>query len=166
MSYAIEGLIYCYRKNLDYGPKLVSDLTADQMVAQPVSGLAIPANHPAWIFSHLNVYLPIIEAMIQGQTFADPKDHPFAMQRRPQNDSALYASREEWVDTLVEGHQNVIRLLSAADDSLLGQPVSLARWQPIMPNLGIALPYLMLNHENSHLGQLSTWRRVQGLPPV
>jgi len=166
MSHAIEGLVYCYRKNLDYAPKLVADLSPDQMVAQPTKELPIPTNHPAWVFSHLNVYLPVIQSLIQGKTFPDPKDHPFGMQSKPQSDRSIYPSKEELVDTFVEGHQAIIELLSQADDSLLGQPVTLTRWQSIMPTLGIALPYLMLNHENGHLGQISTWRRVQGLPPV
>jgi hypothetical protein len=35
-----------------------------------------------------------------------------------------------------------------------------------MPQVGIVLPYLMLVHENTHLGQVSAWRRILGLPPV
>jgi hypothetical protein len=42
----------------------------------------------------------------------------------------------------------------------------LPRWKEIMPTVGIALPYLLLVHENQHLGQLSAWRRVLGLPAV
>jgi len=49
---------------------------------------------------------------------------------------------------------------------LLDQAVVLERWQQFMPTAGIALPYLMLVHENTHFGQLSAWRRVQGLPSV
>lgn len=165
MSVAIEGLVYCWKKNLDYAPKLVSDLTEEQMAWQPnQSGL--PANHAAWVLSHLNVYIPIIESLIQGQAFDDPKPHKFGMTSKPERDRSLYASKQELVDTFVAGHHNVLRLLEGASDAILEQEVALARWKELMPKVGIALPYLMLNHENNHLGQLSAWRRVQGLPSV
>lgn len=166
MSHAINGLLYAWKKNLEYGPKLVADLSDEQLTAQPIADLSSPANHPAWIFSHLNVYLPIIEALIQGKKFDDPKEHRFGMLSRPESDRSLYSSKQELLTEFISGHERVVELLQKSDDSVLGHAVSLERWQPMMPFSGIALPYLMLNHENCHLGQLSAWRRVLGLPSV
>lgn len=166
MSHAIKGLIYCWKKNLDYAAKLVADLEDSQMAIQPVSNLSIPANHPAWVLSHLNVYLPIIEALVRGEAFDDPKGHRFGMQSKPESDRSVYPSKANLLDEFIGGHERVIALLENADDAVLGQQVSLERWQPIMPVAGIALPYLMLNHENGHLGQVSAWRRIQGLSSV
>ena len=165
-SIAIEGLLFGWSKNLDYGPKLVADLDEQQMVAQPAGVGEKPANHPAWVFSHLNAYLPVIEALIRGEEFADPKDHPFGMQSAPQSDRSIYASKEQLVSTFVQGHEVVRDLLESADESVLIRPVKLPRWENVMPKVGIALSYVMLNHENMHLGQLSAWRRVQGMPSV
>ncbi len=166
MSHAIQGLLYAWKKNLDYAPKLIADLSEEQMIGQPAANLERPANHPAWVFSHLNVYLPIIEAIIKGKTFDDPKEHRFGMLSHPEQDAGIYATKQELLDAFVDGHERVLELLEKSDDSVLGKPVSLARWQPIMPFAGIALPYLMLNHENGHLGQISAWRRIQGMPSV
>lgn len=166
MSHAIQGLLYGWNKNLDYGPKLVSDLTEEQLVAQPAVNLELPSNHPAWIFSHLNVYLPIIAAIILGEEFPDPKEHRFGMQSKPQSDRSIYPTKQELVDEFVRGHQQVIELLQSADDSVFENPIRLERWKNAMPHAGIALPYLMLNHENNHLGQISAWRRIQGFPSV
>ncbi len=166
MSHLIEGLVFCYRKNLDYGQKLVADLSQDQMCRPPVAGLEVPANHPAWVFSHLNVYLPIIESLILGETFPDPIDHPFGMKSKPEDDPSIYPAKEALLATFVGKHERILELLSQADDSLFAQPVTLTRWQPNMPVLGIALPYLMILHECTHLGQVSAWRRVHGLPMV
>jgi uncharacterized damage-inducible protein DinB len=38
--------------------------------------------------------------------------------------------------------------------------------QKELPTLGDILGHLMTTHPSLHLGQLSTWRRVIGLPPV
>jgi len=166
MSIAIEGLLFGWHKNLDYGQKLVADLTDEQLVAQPQLTGAGTLNHPAWLLSHLNLYLPVMVAIIRGESFEDPKVHRYGMQSKPQADRAAYPSKQVLVDDFVRGHEQVEAVLRAAGDAALERPITLPRWQPIMPQAGIALPYLMLNHENTHLGQLSAWRRSMGLPSV
>ncbi len=165
-SSIIEGLLFAWKKNQDYAPKLVADLSAEQMVTQPAADPEAPANHPAWVLSHLNVYLPIIRSIIKGESFEDPRPHKFGMLSRPVAEVSQYASKEELVHEFVQGHDQVSELLGNSDISVFEQAVSLPRWKEVMPTAGIALPYLMLNHENGHLGQLSAWRRIQGMPGV
>jgi len=162
----IEGYLFAWKKNQDYGAKLVSDLSEEQMVAQPASDPEAPSNHPAWVLSHLNVYHPVIRSIIKGETFEDPKGHPFGMLSKPEATRDIYASKEELVVAFVNGHTQITELLANADDSIFAQNVQLERWKDLMPTAGIALPYLMFNHENGHLGQVSAWRRIQGLPSV
>ncbi|MBL8892770.1 MAG: DinB family protein [Planctomycetaceae bacterium] len=165
MSIAIEGLIYGYKKNMDYATKLVADLSDEQMVAQPAGSAAV-ANHPAWVLSHLNIYLPVMVALIEGRTFADPKGHEFGMQSKPELGRGRYAAKEKLITEFTVGHEQVIESLRREGEAALNREMTLERWKPIMPQVGIALPYLMLVHENTHLGQLSAWRRIIGLPPV
>jgi DinB superfamily len=162
MSSAIKGLLFSWGKNLGYGQRLVADLTDEQMAVQPGPGM----NHPAWILSHLNAYHPVIEHVIKGELFDDPVAHKFGMKSKPEADRSIYASKDELVADFVTGHERVEQALRAASDSVLDQAVVLERWQQFMPTAGIALPYLMLVHENTHFGQLSAWRRVQGLASV
>ncbi|MEM7454147.1 MAG: DinB family protein [Planctomycetota bacterium] len=166
MSSVIEGLIFAWEKNKDYAVRLVSDLSDDQMCAQPSGATGQPANHPAWVLSHLNVYVPIVGSVIEGEAFEDPKGHQFGMQSKPESEKSLYASREELINEYVAGHDAVTALLRQADESIFSNPVQLERWKPVMPTAGITLPYLMLVHENVHLGQVSAWRRVQGMRAV
>jgi len=165
-SPVIKGYLYAWKKNQDYAPKLVADLSEEQMVAQPASDPDAPANHPAWVFSHLNAYLPIICNIILGEDFDDPKNHRFGMLSKPESSRETYPSKQELLDVFVKGHDQAAKLLGDADDSVFTQQVRLPRWSEIMPTAAIALPYLMFNHENMHLGQLSAWRRVQGMPSV
>ena len=166
MTSVIDGLLFCWEKNRDYGHRLVADLNDQQMVLQPAPADSAPTNHPAWVFSHLNAYLPVVESLIRGVSFADPKLHRFGMDSQPEADASIYAPRDELMAEYEKGHRQVADLLVAADDSLFDQQVNLDRWQTVMPTLGLALPYIMMCHENMHLGQLSTWRRVQGMPSV
>ena len=166
MSAIIDGLLNGWNKNDDYAQRLVADLTEAQMTAQPAPSDSTPSNHPAWVLSHLNAYLPVIQSLIRNETFEDPKNHPFGMLSKPEADASIYADKESLLKEWVEGHEAVRQLLQSADDSIFENDTLLERWKGPMPKVGIALPYVMLCHENIHLGQLSAWRRIQGMPSV
>jgi hypothetical protein len=166
MSMILQGLISGYRNNLDYATRLVSDLTEEQMVAQPAGLAGIAMNHPAWCLSHLCVYIPIIRQIIVGGEIVDPKDHRYGMQSKPEAERSGYPSKAAIVSEFTEGHERVMEELAQATDAIFDYDVRLERWHTRMPKAGVALPYLMLLHENQHLGQISAWRRAMGLPKV
>jgi len=162
MSSIVESLTFIWNKNLAYGQKLIADLYQEQMILQP----GPEVNHPAWVFCHLNTYLPIIQAICREETYPDPKDSPYGMNSHPQADASLYPGKEELLNEFVKGHEEAEKALRSAPASMLEKDISLGRWKDSMKiNLTI-LTYLMSLHENLHLGQLSAWRRVQGLPRV
>mgnify|MGYP001585628116 CR=1 FL=1 len=158
----VEALRYGFSKNLDYGSRLLSDLAEPQMIEQPAPGM----NHPAWILSHLNIYHPVMLNLLEGKTFPDPKTHPFGMDSKPGTNPAEYEPKEVLVRTFVQGHERALAALQKCDSSALEAEVSLERWKLTMPKVGVCLSYLMLVHENVHLGQISAWRRAMQLPPV
>lgn len=158
----IEILLYGWHKNGDYAQRLVGDLSEERMVHMPAGGM----NHPAWVLCHLNAYHGVIEALVQRRVFDDPKGHRFGMQSKPVTDASVYPGKGELIESFAAGHGRVVSALQAADPAVLGDAVSLERWRGVMPSVGAALGYLMLVHEATHLGQLSAWRRVQGLPSV
>ena len=166
MSAIIEGMLIPWQKNKDYGQRLVADLSEEQMAVQPNPAVELKMNHPAWVLSHLNAYLPVIVSIIKGESFEDPAQHRFGMKSKPEDDRSIYAPKNELVAAYVQGHDAVTDALTGATDAVFDQKIDLPRWQALLPNAGRALPYLMLMHENIHLGQLSAWRRVQGLPSV
>lgn len=166
MSSTLDGYIFCARKNLDYGQRLVADLTQDQMTLQPAPEGHPASNHPAWVLSHLNVYLPLLLHALKGNSFDDPKEHEFGMQSKPLSDASVYASKASLIGDYVAHHEQIISALQSADDSIFETEIQLPRWKPIMPTVGVCLPYLLCNHENMHLGQLSAWRRIQGMASV
>lgn len=166
MQAIVDGLILAWEKNSEYAERLVADLSAEQMIAQPAPEGKAPSNHPAWILSHLNVYHPIIGSLIEGEKFEDPKGNQFGMDSKPQADGSIYASKDELISTFVAGHKSVTEKLKNASPDFFENEVMLERWKSSFPKAGYALPYLMLLHENLHLGQLSAWRRIQGMPSV
>jgi hypothetical protein len=123
-------------------------------------------NHPAWVLSHLNAYHPVIVALLQGKTFDDPKEHPFGMKSKPVVDAGAYPAKQALVEAFVRGHEAVVAALQEADPAVLDGEVMLERWRKYFPSVGVVLGYLTLLHEATHLGQLSAWRRVQGMASV
>ena len=162
MNEFVQSLLIPWNKNADYASQLVSDLTQEQMVFQPGAGM----NHPAWIFSHLNAYHPVLLALLEGRPFEDPKSHRFGMQSKPEADASIYLPKESLMAEFAAGHASVQQALIDSTEEQRSKPMELERWKPIFPTVGAALGYVMVFHESTHLGQLSAWRRVQGMPSV
>ncbi|MEM8783010.1 MAG: DinB family protein [Planctomycetota bacterium] len=152
--------------NTGYAASLVADLSEEQMTRQPGCDAGPGLNHPAWLLSHLHAYHPVIVALLQGEPFDDPKQHRFGMLSKPESDASVYLPKGELVAAYAEGRASVVDALQMVTAETLEAPMSLARWQGKFPQAGSILPYLMAHHESLHLGQLSAWRRVQGLPAV
>lgn len=159
----IECLLFAWNQNADYGRDLIADLSDEQMIGQPSP---VAMNHPAWVISHLNAYLPIIQAVAEEQPFEDPQHHPFGMHSKPEMDASVYATREKLMNEFVDGHRAVTERLQGKDDAFLAHPVPLERWVSRMPTVGLLLTHLMVRHESVHLGQVSAWRRASGYPAV
>ena len=158
----IESLLFSWDKNLGYAQRLVADIPDERMVFQPGPGM----NHPAWVLCHLNLYHPVIVSLIKNEPFDDPKGHKYGMTSKPVRDPAAYPAKGDLVETFIQGHADVTHALRSADPTALQAPVTLERWKDAMSTVNLALGYLMVLHESVHLGQLSAWRRVQGLKSV
>lgn len=159
----IESLLSTYDRNLDYAGRLVADLNDAAMVAQPASGM----NHAAWVLGHLT---STCDVAMMG--LGEPKVAPegwrdrFGPRSQPLPDRAAYPNKEVLLDALREGHVQVSRAVRGLDAQRLLAPPAEARFRERWPALADMLLHVMISHEQMHLGQISAWRRVQGLPAV
>ncbi len=158
----IQDLLFLYDRNLEYARKLVADVPDDQMVLQPAAGM----NHPAWVLGHLagvaNVILPTCG---QPPLFPPEWKALYGRDSKPLPDRARYASKQELVEALEWSHAKVKEALGSLDPKALAGPPP----QPYaarFPTLAMLVIQMLTGHEQTHLGQLSAWRRVRGLPPV
>ena len=158
----LDAVVYAANKNIDYGKRLLVGTPDDKMLFQPAPG----TNHPAWVFSHLNVYINPMLGLVKGTPFEDPKGHKFGMTSKPESDASLYLPKAQLLADFENGHKAIVEAIKAAGPSVLEKPTGLERWRNVMPTTGIVLNYLLTLHIATHLGQISTWRRVQGMPSV
>ena len=148
----------------DYAVRLVSDLSDEEMVAQPVPGVVM--NHPAWVRGHLSAYPPVLCAMLRRRTPKDPKDHPFGRESKPETSLGVYGSKDEVVGEYLRVHDDLAETIAGADIDVLDDAIRLERWRDRFPRLKHACAFLMTTHEGIHLGQLSAWRRAGVRPSV
>lgn len=162
MSAVMEGILRAWDDNLAYCQRLMKDIPADQMTHQPRPDMT----HPAWVLAHLGVYHPVMLAMVRGRSFPDPKDHRYGFKSAAVDDPNEYPAKDELLASFEKHHHEIGQALRAGGEAVMEMPTTLERWKSKMPRNGHVLPHLMLAHESTHLGQVSAWRRVLGLPRV
>src|ERR1700759_4578088 len=123
-----NALLITWRRNRAYALRLGGDLSAEQMIAQPVAGKMM--NHPAWTLAHLSCYNETIAHMLRRTLDVDPMNHPFGMKSAPAADASVYPSRDVAIETYSQSHDLAEQALIDADDALFGEDSPLARWRP------------------------------------
>ena len=158
-----KPLLKIYDLNLDHANRLVADLDEPIMAAQPAPQM----NHPAWIIGHLACTCDVV-MMVLGQPKVAPAGwrDQFGARTTPIADRAAYPDKQTLLDALANGHKQVAAVVGALDLNQLQQPPADERFTKRWPTVHDALLHVMIGHEQMHLGQLSAWRRVQGLPAV
>ena len=136
-------------------------------------GQTVTANHPAFVLGHLCLYpVKVLELLGMDPARAKPPENYedlFSKNATCQDDpdGTLYPSREELVAVFEQTYASAIDALAAASEEQLnsenpvGPPMS-----DVFPTLGGMLTFYLTGHVMTHMGQLSTWRRMEGLPPA
>jgi len=159
----LASLLHTYALNLGYARKLVADLRPDQMALQPAAGM----NHPAWVLGHLALTADMLGGMLGCEPLCPPEWQTlFGMDSTPSDDPAAYPSRDELLTTLEKAHTAIAAAVERLPEDRWGEPTPLEAVRGFLPTFGDAIVFVTTSHEMMHLGQLSAWRRVAGLPRV
>jgi hypothetical protein len=158
----INDLLFLYDRNLRYAKSLVEDVDDSKMAIQPAPAM----NHPAWTLGHLAVTGDVLLQMF-GHTPACPADWKdnFGRESTPSSDRSRYPSKEKLIEALERTHASVKETLSHVDPRELDTPPP-QRYVARFPTKRTLVIQMLTGHEQTHLGQLSAWRRIQGMPPV
>ncbi|MCC6581226.1 MAG: DinB family protein [Phycisphaeraceae bacterium] len=159
----IQHLIPLYDKNLDYARLLVKDLPDARLAEQP----APKVNHPAWIIGHLSSTCDFLLSQLNQPTLLTQEwKTPFGRGSQPTPNRSDYPGKEELIDAMARGHEAVKAALRSVDLAILDLPPSAEPIRARYPVLWHFTIHAMTGHEQMHLGQISTWRRVLGFPSV
>lgn len=160
----LENEITINKFLVGYGHMLVDDLDDARLADQPVEGI----NHPAWILGHLTFVAHRAKVLITGGEVDLPE--AFVKQFGPGSkltaDRKDYPSKVELVRMLDESHDQLQRAAAAATPEVLAKPSQHPRTKDKLPTINELVAFLMTGHFAVHLGQLTTWRRIIGLPAL
>lgn len=147
---------------LDYAKKLLADIPEGDMGIQPAPGL----NTPLWIAGHL-----AMAADFGSKLLGAPTSCPTAWYKTfgPGSDPVKIAdppSKAEALRVLEASMTGLSAAAKSASAEKLAGPHGFGPMEKATPTLGDFVAHLMTTHACSHLGQLSAWRRLRGLPAV
>lgn len=155
-----------------YAERLVKGIRAEDAArfARP-GGTPVSSNHPAFIFGHLGLY-PVQVLRLLGHApgpAAVPEGWEALFKNgvecRDDAEGRIYPQWEPLTRWFFDGYRAALAALAKADDALLCGPNPVeGRLRELFPTLGALLAFYVAGHTQSHLGQLSAWRRMMGLP--
>ncbi len=157
-----------------YAKRLLVGVPVDRFArfAAP-GGQTIESNHPAFVLGHLSLYpLNVVRLLGQDTSSVQPSERfakLFSKDAKCQDDihGILYPSMNEIVDTFTKNYETAITVVrDATDAQLIADNPSDSPLKQLCPTLGAMLNFYLTSHVAMHLGQFSTWRRMEGLPPA
>ena len=159
----ISPLLHTWNLNLGYAKRLVADVPDDLMAFQPAAHM----NHAAWLLGHLACTADMLGAMIGTRPVCPPAwVGLFDWNSDPSSDASRYPTKAVLLTALADAHAGIAAALPAVSESRWLEPTPIDEVRGFLPTLGDSFVFVMAAHENMHLGQLSAWRRVQGMGRV
>ncbi len=151
-----------YQLMLGYARMQMDDVGDNQMTHQPAAG----GNPPAWILGHLCVSNNSA-AKLLGIPPVSPENRReiFGQGTSSEQQADKLPTKAELVKTLLEGGECVVAAAVSADPAWMDAPHDREFFKstPIQ-TVGDLVGHLLTTHIATHLGQLSTWRRLMGKP--
>jgi len=155
--------------SLGYAERLLKNVPSDRAArfAAP-GGMVVESNHPTFIYGHLSLYAPKILRLIghPAPPIPDGFDLVFSKDAKCVDDADgdLYPPLDHVVAFFLEGHRMTMGALRSTPDTTFDQPnPAEGRMKELFPTIGSAQAFYCGGHMMMHLGQMSAWRRMEGL---
>ncbi len=156
-------------RSLGYAEGLLQGVTSETFArfATP-GGVTVESNHPAFVYGHLSLYGPQILKDLDYDSPAIPERfvEVFSKDAKCVDDPTgdVYPSMEEVTEFFFEGYKAASVALREVPDGVFAvvNPRGEAAAKKF-PTMGSMHTFYGSGHMMIHLGQMSAWRRMQGL---
>lgn len=129
----------------------------------------INANHPAFVYGHLSLYNARLIGMLgqDASAAAVPDTYEGLFKHGAvcvdDADGSVYPPLDEAVQHFKRGSDAAIAVVNACSDEALAAQTPDENFRKAFPTVGDVANFLLNDHVMFHLGQVSTWRRAEGL---
>ena len=148
---------------LGFARMLVAGVADERLVEQPLPGV----NHPAWILGHLAYSADAAVGALGGtKTLARDWIVRFGPGSKLSALRTDYPAGEKLLRVVEERFDQARQLAAVVPPEQVARPNPNARLKEGLPTVRDAVAFLLTGHLGVHLGQLSAWRRMIGLPPM
>ena len=155
-----------------YAERLLNDVAAERFArfARP-GGVVVASYHPAFVYGHLSLYAPKILLQIGHPAPSVPGQFEIAFSKDAtccdDADGDLYPPMDETLEFFREGYRMVSGALRNTPDDVFQQPnPTEGKMRELFPSIGSVQAFYCGGHMMMHLGQMSAWRRMEGLGAV
>ncbi len=128
----------------------------------------VVSNHPAWVVGHLSLYPGRAAGMLGLEIDVAPPEgweEIFGPDSECVDDAdgTRYPAKGELVDRFMSYQSRISEALMGLDDDALAVETPVERYRSRFPTVMCAVDFLLTAHAMLHLGQVSAWRRIEGL---
>lgn len=157
--------------SLTYARRMLVGVTPEQFGRFASPGhQVVESNHPAFVYGHLSLYASrIIEQLGADASTLVPSERfqaAFSKDAQCVDDptGSVYPTMEEVTAAFFQGYEACLEVLRNTPDEAFQQPNPAGgRMTDLFPTLGSMQAFYAGGHIMFHFGQVSAWRRMQGL---
>ena len=147
-----------------YANGLCKTIPADKFAHMPKNDF----NSPAFCIGHCAIYPHRVLELLSRKDLEVPNpagwEELFKAGAPCVDKPGLYPSKDELMEHFTKGYGACSVALKSAPDSVLSEAnPNEGRMKEMFPTKGGVITFLCVGHPQSHLGQISMWRRVMGL---
>ena len=134
-------------------------------------GSAINSNHPAFVYGHIAIYPARLLEMAGLDPAPAATPEPFGdlfahgCECRDDPEGSIYPDMETITSACFRASDALLDALPNISEATLAQPNPNEGMRERMPTMGAMINFLVGPHAMMHLGQVSAWRRMEGLGP-
>ena len=148
---------------VDFARKLAAGNDEGKMTYQPAPGM----NTPLCVFGHLAVCTEYGLKLLGRPTSCPEAWHAaFGIGSNPAEPPSPQPTKADLLAALASGHARLNAAMAEATPAQSSTANPFDFLAKALPTVGDLLAHLTSSHPAMHLGQLSAWRRLNGLPGV
>ena len=157
-------------------PSLVAVMRLADLLVQDIPALefgrmpeGVMTNSPAFCFGHLAIYPDRLLEMVGRGDLAAPDERfveLFAAGKDCVDDprGTVYPSKDVIVERFRARHTALVGVLADVPDEVMSRGNPQEKYRDRFPTIGAMVVFLVCAHPMLHLGQVSAWRRIKGMP--